>query len=154
MSTCPHGRRHHHGGRTAAGVTPPSPGAIAGLPVRLRGANDQRLYALLYAPDLLAAAGETQRAAQVKDMVAAGVQRLWSMQTRDGGLSYWRRRRICRMASAYVAEFLLAARRAGHTVEPRFRTSCSSTSGRGCMPRIARRTTTIARRTPTTTRAR
>ncbi|HVP10283.1 MAG TPA: MG2 domain-containing protein [Phycisphaerae bacterium] len=84
--------------------------------------TSSRLYALLGAPDLLAAAGERPgRVDQVRDMVNAGLLRLWSMQTRDGGLSYWPGGRQSDLwPSAYVGQLLLAARRAGYEPERRF----------------------------------
>ena len=84
--------------------------------------TSSRLYALLGAPDLLDAAGEGPgRASLVRDMVNAGLLRLWSMQTRDGGLSYWPGGRQSELwPSAYVGQLLLAARRAGYTPDARF----------------------------------
>ena len=81
-----------------------------------------RLYALLFAPELLDAHREgAGRVRQVRDMIGAGLLRLWSMQTRDGGVSYWPGDPHSSLwPSAYVGHFLLAARHAGYTAEPRF----------------------------------
>jgi alpha-2-macroglobulin len=84
--------------------------------------TSSRLYALLGAPELLEVAGEGPgRVQQVRDMINAGLLRLWSMQTRDGGLSYWPGGQHSDLwPSAYVGQLLLAAGRAGYAPEPRF----------------------------------
>ncbi len=81
-----------------------------------------RLYALLHAPELLAEHSEGQgRVELVRDMIQAGLLRLWSMQTRDGGLSYWPGGQHSELwPSAYVGELLVAAQRGGYAPEPRF----------------------------------
>lgn len=81
-----------------------------------------RLYAILYAGNLLdmEGAGE-QRTALVTDMIDAGIARLWSMQTRDGGLGYWPGDTHSDLwGTAYAASFLVRARKAGFTVNTRF----------------------------------
>ncbi len=54
-------------------------------------------------------------------LIRAGIFRLWSMQTRSGGFSYWPGdARADAWTSAYAGQFLLYASRRGFTVEPRF----------------------------------
>ncbi len=95
-----------------------------------------RLLALLHAPALLSepspeVASATSAPAEdsasiaanhpANDMIAAGIARLWSMQTRSGGLSYWPGgTEPDDWGSAYAANFLVQARDAGHRVDPRF----------------------------------
>lgn len=88
-----------------------------------------RLIALLSMPDLIddAATAEgalapSNRAEQVRSMVQAGIHRLWSMQTRSGGIAYWPgATEPEQWISAYVGWFLLEASRAGYDVDKRFR---------------------------------
>ncbi len=81
-----------------------------------------RLAAILYAPDLLAMeAGNDARSAHAREMVESGILRLWSMQTASGGLGYWPGDRQANLwGTAYAAEFLIQANRAGYRVDPRF----------------------------------
>ena len=76
-----------------------------------------RIFALLYAPVIMGDA----RNDQIRDMVHAGIARLWSMQTRSGGLSYWPGgTQPNSWASAYVAWCLLEAKKAGYQIDSRF----------------------------------
>jgi hypothetical protein len=81
-----------------------------------------RLYGILYAPDLLLA--DSPRDARVQEvgrMIRAGIQRLWSMQTRDGGMAYWPGDRTDSLwPSAYVGQFLAEARSAGYPADAEF----------------------------------
>ena len=81
-----------------------------------------QLYAMLYAPDLLSAAEPgTQHSGVVAGMIQAGINRLWSMQTRDGGIGYWPGAlHADAWGTAYAAGYLAAAAKAGHHVEPAF----------------------------------
>lgn len=81
-----------------------------------------RLQAILYAPDLLSVDGTpTQRTTMVQEMIAAGIARLWSMQTPDGGLGYWPGdSRSNLWGTAYAASFLARAKKAGVAVDKRF----------------------------------
>jgi len=81
-----------------------------------------RLFALLYAPDLFPMPDTPDRPEDItKALIQAGIFRLWSMQTRSGGFSYWPGdAHADAWASAYAGEFLLYASRRGFTVEPRF----------------------------------
>jgi uncharacterized protein YfaS (alpha-2-macroglobulin family) len=81
-----------------------------------------RLYGILYAPDLLLMdSPRDARAEEAGRMIRAGIVRLWSMQTRSGGLAYWPGdTRDCLWPSAYVGVFLTQARQAGYTVEKEF----------------------------------
>lgn len=74
-----------------------------------------RIAALLALPGtLLESEGHAEDAQR---RIAAGIDRLWSMQTRTGGISYWTGERSPSLwASAYVAETLVEARRRGHDV--------------------------------------
>ncbi|MCE5325184.1 MAG: hypothetical protein LLG01_02095 [Planctomycetaceae bacterium] len=101
--------------------------------VQLRSAIDQlidypygcveqttsRLYAMLYAPALLAP--DDSRAINARALIDSGVARLWSMQTRDGGLAYWPGGdESSAWGTAYAAAFLARARQAGVAIDKRF----------------------------------
>jgi hypothetical protein len=79
-----------------------------------------RLLALLHLPDLLATSGaQDSRAQEIGNLIDAGVARLWSMQTRSGGLSYWPGQAGDDLwGSTYAAAFLLQASQAGYRVSP------------------------------------
>jgi hypothetical protein len=71
-----------------------------------------RLRAILAAPALLA---DAARADLARDMIRAGIDRLGSMQTPAGGLSYWPGgSEPCRFGTTYAAGFLALAARDGH----------------------------------------
>lgn len=79
--------------------------------------TSSQLFSLLYAPQIL----DTARAKTIDAMVEAGIARLWSMQTRSGGLSYWPGRLSASLwGTAYAASCLLEARNAGYEIDPRF----------------------------------
>lgn len=60
----------------------------------------------------------------VPALVDAGINRLWSMQTRTGGLSYWPgSHRADLWSTIYAVETLLNARDQGFTVDPRLLSS-------------------------------
>ncbi len=76
-----------------------------------------RLLALLYAPSIL----DIGRAEAIGNMITAGINRLWSMQTLSGGLSYWPGyAHANQWATAYGAFCLAEARLAGHQIDSRF----------------------------------
>ncbi|MEX2214047.1 MAG: alpha-2-macroglobulin family protein, partial [Phycisphaeraceae bacterium] len=81
-----------------------------------------RLLAILYAPQLLSLeTSDDVRIDEAKAMIAAGIARLWSMQTRSGGLSYWPGDpHPYSWGTMYAADFLLRAGRAGHKIDKRF----------------------------------
>lgn len=80
------------------------------------------LWAMLYAPDLLALDADIELRSQlVAGLIRAGIARLWSMQTRSGGIAYWPSGTEPDLwGTAYAARFLLAARDAGHEVDAGF----------------------------------
>jgi len=81
-----------------------------------------RLLVLLRAPDLLAAElpGDF-RIQQAQEMIEAGLTRLWSMQTRSGGIGFWPGDRYPnRWASIYAGTTLAEMRRQGRELEQRF----------------------------------
>ena len=79
--------------------------------------TSSQLFSLLYASQILSAS----RAEMIDDMVKAGIARLWSMQTRSGGLSYWPGGATpCLWGTAYAASCLLEAQNAGYELDPRF----------------------------------
>ena len=79
--------------------------------------TSSRLFSLLYASDVLAD-GRTE---MIDSMVRAGIARLWSMQTRSGGLSYWPGGSTPDLwGTAYAASCLLEARNAGYDIDPQF----------------------------------
>lgn len=83
-----------------------------------------RLYVLLYAPELLRdSPGRDEQTRNIGDMLQAGLARLWSMQTRSGGLSYWPGESEPTLwGSCYAAEFLIRAKAAGHKIDATFLT--------------------------------
>ncbi|MHC4099022.1 MAG: alpha-2-macroglobulin family protein, partial [Planctomycetota bacterium] len=58
---------------------------LVGYPYGCVEQTSSRLFALLYAADILG----SERAEEINSMVQAGIARLWAMQTRSGGLGYW-----------------------------------------------------------------
>jgi uncharacterized protein YfaS (alpha-2-macroglobulin family) len=81
-----------------------------------------RLYSILHAADLIEQdAPQDIRAQHVRSMVDAGIVRLWSMQTRGGGLGYWPGdNHPALWGSTYAAGFLAQARHAGYRIDKRF----------------------------------
>ena len=76
-----------------------------------------QLFALLYAAEVT---GDGRRSA-IREMVQAGISRLWSMQTRSGGLSYWPGGTEANMwGTAYATHCLLEARTARYDVDEQF----------------------------------
>ncbi|MEE2836288.1 MAG: MG2 domain-containing protein [Myxococcota bacterium] len=60
---------------------------------------------------------ESTKAAQVPDMIRAGIERVLSMQTPSGGFAYWPGgSRPTEWATAYGVHFLMDAKQAGHEV--------------------------------------
>lgn len=79
--------------------------------------TSSRLFALVYASQIL----DRARAEAIDEMVKAGIMRLWSMQTRSGGLSYWPGDpTACLWGTAYAASCLLEAHNAGYEIDSRF----------------------------------
>lgn len=90
---------------------------LVGYPYGCIEQTSSRLFALLYAADILG----SERAEEINSMVQAGIARLWAMQTHSGGLSYWPgRSQPSKWGTAYAAWCLLEANNAGHKVDPRF----------------------------------
>jgi len=82
-----------------------------------------RLTAILHAPDLMPTGpeGEGARADLAREMIAAGISRLLTMQTRSGGLAYWPGGGTPHpFGTAYAASFLAEAARDGHPVPGSF----------------------------------
>jgi len=80
------------------------------------------MYPMLYAADIVAGGDdEADRAKAITNMIHAGIIRLWSMQTRDGGLAYWPRGTSSTLwGSTYAAGFLLEAKTAGYHIDRGF----------------------------------
>jgi uncharacterized protein YfaS (alpha-2-macroglobulin family) len=77
-----------------------------------------RMYPMLYAPQIL---GDDGRSQGVKEMVQAGIYRLWSMQTTDGGLAYWPGgRESTPWGTSYAALCLATAKQAGYEIDKKF----------------------------------
>jgi uncharacterized protein YfaS (alpha-2-macroglobulin family) len=90
---------------------------LVGYPYGCVEQTSSRLFALLYASDILG----SERAEEINSMVQAGISRLWAMQTRSGGLGYWPgASQPSKWGTAYAAWCLLEANNAGHKVDPRF----------------------------------
>ncbi len=86
-----------------------------------------KLYALLYAPELLQGAGSAARVENVRSMIDAGIARLWSMQTQSGGLAYWPGGYGPDLwGTTYAAGWLVEARRAGHVIPGEFLTGLAA----------------------------
>ncbi len=83
--------------------------------------TSSRIYALLAARDLLTLQPGTAQDAAAAAMIDAGIARLWSMQTRSGGLSYWPGGIDAdTWGTGYAAGALLVAQQHGHVVDLRF----------------------------------
>ncbi len=80
-----------------------------------------RLMAILHAPQLLALeSSDDVRIEFANEAIASGIARIWSMQTRGGGLSYWPgSTQPTTWGTAYASLFLVYAQRAGHRVDAR-----------------------------------
>lgn len=85
--------------------------------------TSSRMWGLLVAKDILQQQEmNSQRNLAVNDMIAAGIARLWSMQTRSGGLGYWPgASEPNAWGTVYAAEVLAEAAQQGHSVDPQFR---------------------------------
>jgi len=79
--------------------------------------TSSRLFSLLYATDILG----DDRSEMIDSMVRAGIARLWSMQTRSGGLSYWPGGSTPSLwGTAYASSCLLEAGSAGYEIDRQF----------------------------------
>ncbi|MHC4693844.1 MAG: alpha-2-macroglobulin family protein, partial [Planctomycetota bacterium] len=79
--------------------------------------TSSQLFSLLYASDILG----NDRAELIDSMVKSGIVRLWSMQTRSGGLSYWPGGSEPSLwGTAYASSCLLEAKSAGHEIDLKF----------------------------------
>lgn len=84
--------------------------------------TSSRLLSLLYAGDVFA----DDRKEMIDSMVKAGIARLWSMQTRSGGLSYWPGSSEPYLwGTAYAASCLLEAQNAGYEIDSQFTSELS-----------------------------
>jgi hypothetical protein len=90
---------------------------LIGYPYGCVEQTTSRMFALLYAPGIL---GE-EHTERINAMVQAGIARLWSMQTRSGGLSCWPGGTDADpWGSAFAGWCLLECRNAGYEVDERF----------------------------------
>ena len=79
--------------------------------------TSSQLFSLLYASEVLG----DDRSEMIDLMVRAGIARLWSMQTRSGGLSYWPGGSTADLwGTAYAASCLLEAKNAGFEIDSQF----------------------------------
>jgi hypothetical protein len=106
----------------------PAVRALMGYPHGCIEQTTSRLYAMVYAPQLLAkddTSGSSfrtsSRSRNVKLMVESGIGRLWSMQTPSGGLGYWPgATKPHTWGTGYASFFLLQAKTAGFRVPEGF----------------------------------
>lgn len=84
--------------------------------------TSSRMWALLEAGKLVRDHIEDDsRYGRIDDMIRAGIARLWSMQTADGGLSYWPGSSTAdRWGSTYACAVLAEAASAGFKLDPGF----------------------------------
>jgi uncharacterized protein YfaS (alpha-2-macroglobulin family) len=84
--------------------------------------TSSRLWALLTARDILnIQADKFNRQKLVDEMLAAGIHRLWSMQTHRGGLAYWPgSQQDYPWGTVYAAEVLAEASQQGIAVDAQF----------------------------------
>jgi alpha-2-macroglobulin len=79
--------------------------------------TSSQLFSLLYASSVLG----DERKEMIDSMVKAGIARLWSMQTRSGGLSYWPGYSTPDLwGTAYATSCLLEAKNAGYEIDALF----------------------------------
>lgn len=79
--------------------------------------TSSRLLSMVHASRIL----DPGRAGAIGDLVKAGIARLWSMQTRSGGLSAWPGDASPDLwGTAYAAACLLEAKDAGYPIDPQF----------------------------------
>lgn len=79
--------------------------------------TSSQLRALIAAGHVLS----PKRAESIRPLVQAGISRLWSLQLRSGGLSYWPGQESAyAWGTAYAAETLLQAKGHGHEIDDRF----------------------------------
>jgi uncharacterized protein YfaS (alpha-2-macroglobulin family) len=100
----------------------PAVEALIDYPYGCAEQTTSRLLAMLHAPELLKSEPDTgSRPDVIAGMIDAGIARLWSMQTRSGGLGYWAGDSSANLwASLYAAEFLTAAQDKGHIIDATF----------------------------------
>ncbi len=72
------------------------------------------VFPQLYLPTLLELTAEREQ--QISSNVKAGIDRLRTFQTSDGGFSYWPGGSACAWGSNYAGHFLVEARKAGYVV--------------------------------------
>jgi uncharacterized protein YfaS (alpha-2-macroglobulin family) len=83
--------------------------------------TSSRIVALLTANRVLGLLDDEARRKAIAEMIDAGIARLWSMQTRSGGLAYWPGNpETNTWGTIYSAGVLLEAAQAGHRVDARF----------------------------------
>ncbi|MEZ6013480.1 MAG: MG2 domain-containing protein [Planctomycetota bacterium] len=94
---------------------------LLGYPYGCAEQTSSRIIALLSLPRIVNSGDgpldDSTRALRIAERVAAGIDRLWSMQTYDGGFAYWPgQSSSTEWATLYVAEVLCACKEAGHDV--------------------------------------
>ncbi len=90
---------------------------LIGYPYGCVEQTTSRLFGLLNARHIL----DPARADSLAMMIQAGFMRLWGMQTRSGGLSYWPgETQSYPWGSVYAGWCLMEARKAGYTIDSRF----------------------------------
>lgn len=96
--------------------------AVVDYPYGCVEQTTSRLYALLYAQSLFErSAPEDIRTRSIPHMIQSGIARLYTMQTRGGGLAYWPGGTEPHVwGSAYACGFLAEARMDGYPIDESF----------------------------------